>query len=384
MRKLAVAAVLSMLVLSGCSQAGSSNLKASESEVNAGLDQAKANLENLISGANSTPPGAGGPAPVVGKNVWMINIGVQSAGSSRWARGFSEAAELMGWHTTVYDGEYTASKWVEGLQQAAAAGADGIVLAAIDCASVKAPLEQAKKAGIKVVGLSSADCNEVDQGAASLFDGTVQYAVGGLKDFSESLGAAQADWITVATGGEGKIINMTYSESVQNNWQDQGFTAELTKVCPNCEIVKGIDIVTTDLYGTAVREKLEQAFLTRPNANGLVVPFDDVMTTSGGSGAIPASAKNTVKVVATGGASAAAFEQVRSGKGLDAIAGSSFEWESWAAVDSMNRLFAGQPVVSSGQGTLLIEKGHNDESTTGSYNSPIDFRAVYRKAWGRG
>src|SRR5207244_3512101 len=73
--------------------------------------------------------------------------------------------------------------WVDGIRQAIAAKADGIILWAVDCAPVKAPLQDAKKAGIPVVGWEAIDCDQtIDKagqvkasGQPGLFSATITY-----------------------------------------------------------------------------------------------------------------------------------------------------------------------------------------------------------------
>ena len=378
---LVAATMISALAVAAC---GSSADATGAGEVDSeALALAQSSVDAARAGTEFTDPPAAGPAPKPGVNVWMINIGLASPGSELWGEGAREAGETLGWNVTVYDGKYEPFRWIEGIQQAVAADADGIVLAAVDCASVKAPLEQAKAAGIAIVGISAADCSDIDEGAPRVFDGDVQYVTGGLKETSKSLGATQADWVTATTDGTGKIIHVTYNESPQNNWQVAGFNEELAAVCPGCEVVKEVDIVTTDLYGSALREKLEQALLQNPDADAIVVPFDDVMTGSGGSAAINAAGRRDINVVATGGSSGAAFQEIREGTGTDALVALSFQWEAWAAMDGLNRILNGEQVANSGLATQLVDEG-NAEGIEDYYQPPIDFRAGYRKAWGRG
>jgi ribose transport system substrate-binding protein len=59
----------------------------------------------------------------------------------------------------------------------------------------------------------------------------------------------------------------------------------------------------------------------------------------------------------------------------------SSEWTGWAAVDTMNSVFAGQKPKNSGIGWTLLDENHNLPSS-GPYNPKVNFKAVYEKAWG--
>jgi ribose transport system substrate-binding protein len=73
-----------------------------------------------------------------------------------------------------------------------------------------------------------------------------------------------------------------------------------------------------------------------------------------------------------------------------AVAGVSLEWLGWAAIDGLNRLFAGQPQVDEGIGWQTVDKQHN-LPTTPAYDGNVasngqpkqDYQAIYRKSWGK-
>ena len=59
-----------------------------------------------------------------------------------------EAAKAIGWKATVYDAALNPSMYAPLVDQAIAAHVNGIILDAIDCDTVRGPLEQAKKDGL--------------------------------------------------------------------------------------------------------------------------------------------------------------------------------------------------------------------------------------------
>ncbi|MGQ4599408.1 substrate-binding domain-containing protein [Nocardia sp. R6R-6] len=372
---------VAMLSVAACGNSDMGNqASAAAGDSSSGLATAEANVKALYGGDTFKQPPATAPRPQPGKKIWVISPGQGSYGGAVWTAEAKEAGKVMGWDVTVYDGQFQTAKWLEGVQQAAAAHADGIILFTEDCPTIKAGLQQAKAAGIKVVGASAADCSDYDPSQPALMDGAVEYSMGGMKEYSEALGKAQADAVTVHTQGKGKIINITYDESLQNKWQNGGFTGELKAVCPGCSIVQTVNIVSADLVGTALRQKIEQALLRHPDATALVAPFDDVMTTSGGAAAVKSSGRSgQIYAISTVGYPDA-ITSIREDTGLDATVGTAVAWDSWALMDNLNRLFNGQPIVNSGSGIQLVERGHGDGSTSG-FVPPVDFRAAYTKAW---
>lgn len=58
---------------------------------------------------------------------------------------------------------------------------------------------------------------------------------------------------------------------------------------------------------------------------------------------------------------------------------------AWGAVDTMNRLFNGQPPVPQGIGYRVIDANHNLSPEGQGYsppNPPIDLEGTYLKSWG--
>ena len=86
------------------------------------------------------------------KSVIIISASQASISSSVPANGAAEAAKKLGWKVTIYDAKLEPSKYAPLVRQAVTAKPDGIILVAIDCQNVQQPLQQAKNAGIKVVG----------------------------------------------------------------------------------------------------------------------------------------------------------------------------------------------------------------------------------------
>lgn len=54
---------------------------------------------------------------------------------------------------------------------------------------------------------------------------------------------------------------------------------------------------------------------------------------------------------------------------------------AYAAVDALNRLFAGAPQVDSGMGWQIVTKDHNLPTAGTEYDTTIDYRAAFGKLW---
>jgi ribose transport system substrate-binding protein len=75
------------------------------------------------------------------------------------------------------------------------------------------------------------------------------------------------------------------------------------------------------------------------------------------------------------------LDLLRNHQGVNAVMISPSDWTGWAAVDTMNSLFRGEDPAFSGLGWQLVDSGHNLPAS-GPWESPVDFKAAYLKAWG--
>ena len=76
----------------------------------------------------------------------------QNDASREWGQAIAEAGAKIGWKVVIVDGHGTPEGWQQGLNQAIALKADGIVTNA-DAASLKPIIKEANDKGIVVVGI---------------------------------------------------------------------------------------------------------------------------------------------------------------------------------------------------------------------------------------
>lgn len=359
---------------SATASGGSSTAAAGEGATGNGVAAAKERLTALYAGATFKSPPTTGPKPQAGKSVWVIDFGLAAAEGALVADGTKAAGAALGWKITVYDGKFEPARYLDGIRQAIAAHADGIFLYAVDCASVKAALQQAKAARIKIVGAESQDCGT---GASALYDGSVSYTQGSFLDWAASAGSAEADWAIAKTDGKAKVINLFQNDTASTKAIQAGFAKTLGS-CSSCEVAQTVTFGGADL-GPKLQEKVQQAILKNPSANVLMVPYDGALT-SGVNAAVMASGRNAQLNVVAGGGLAPNMDLVRKDRGQDAGYSTSLQWEGWAGLDAFNRLFAGQRPAASGIGMQVFDKDHNMPAT-GPWQPKVDFAAAYRRAW---
>jgi ribose transport system substrate-binding protein len=338
--------------------------------------EAKQKVEAFFAGENFKEPPAESPPPQTGKNVWQVSVGLALPASGQFADAVKDSAKTLGWTVTVYDAKFSPDRFQEGIRQAIADKADGIVLYNIDCNLARPAMEQANKAGIPLIGAESLDCSDSKPGDESLFDGELIYTYGDFPTWVNGLGAAQADWVIAHSEGKAKAIVFSQKDLQTGVLVDQGFRKEFAK-CTTCEVARTVNFEATDL-GPKLQEKTQQAILQTPDADYIVVPYDDLMT-GGIAAAVNASGRKDKIQVIAGGGYANNLDLVRKNQGQNAGYITSIPWEGYAA-DTLNRVLAGEKAVNSGAGIGLFDKDHNVPAS-GAAPDPYDYAALYKKAW---
>lgn len=276
-------AVLAALALAACggSEDGGTGERASSGDV----ARYERQLQALYKGTYEEP--SGGPVtPPPGKKVWVISTGQTIETAVNAAAAMEEAGQTLGWEVTTFDGKFDSARQIGGIEQALADGADGIVLLYVDCAPVKAGLQQARAAGVAVVGIESKDCDP------ALENHVVRYA--GDQDFvtwvSHGFGGTQAKWVIAKTKAEAKTIVTVqtdlYTTAVT---YEPGITDEFAR-CGSCEIVDTVEFVG-DEFGPPLQQKIEQSLNQHPEANSFIAAYDAVLTGGGGAAALRASGR---------------------------------------------------------------------------------------------
>jgi ribose transport system substrate-binding protein len=371
-------AVIAAIALADCGDGngdgGEANAKASSSDV----AKYERELAALYKGTYEEP--SGGPVrPPKGKNVWVISTGQTIEAAVNAAKAMEEAGQTLGWDVTVFDGRFDSSRQLSGIEQALADKADGIVLIYIDCPPINAALQQAKAAGVAVVGIQSQECEP------TLEKHVIRYA--GHRDFatylSHGFGGTQAKWVIAKTKGEAKTIVTAETDLYSTRvTYDPGITAEFAR-CETCEIVDTVEFVGTE-FGPQLQQKIEQSLNQHPEANSFIAAYDAVMTGGGGAAALRASGRLDELDVMGGEGSKQGIELIYDRAGMDACTGTPTGWEGYAAMMSLARIFAGQDPErgDSGIGEQVCDLDHNLPPKGKGYQAPIDYVAAYRELWG--
>jgi ribose transport system substrate-binding protein len=341
-------------------------------------------LAAAYKGTLSSPDTTSRPA-VKGKKIVIISSGQSSISSSIPVNAAEEAAKKLGWQVTVYDSQLNPALSPNLFSQAIASGADGIILDAIDCATVKSQAEQAKAKGIVTVPIYAYDCNDPYNGAGgqSLYSGYINYGAAANKNlgaFAEKYGFAQGQAVIAATGGHAKVIFFNDPSVTVLHYTGTGFLNAIRQ-CSGCSVVKNVTFNGLQL-GPQLQQTAASAILQHPEANVVKSPYT-AATLLSIAPAVQQSGRANKLYVMGGEGFQPELDLLRAHNGVSAAMISPSDWTGWAAVDSMNSLFQHEKPAYSGLGWQLVDATHNLPAS-GPWQSPIDFKAAYLKAWGVG
>lgn len=311
-------------------------------------------------------------------SAWVVSCGEAVISCSSPSAAAAEAATEVGWQVDVCDGKLNPNGWSECIRSGIAAKADVMLVIGQDCASFSGALEEAKNAGIVTVGVGGTDCAD-----GPLFSAVTQQ----MPDMSSqewwtTLGELQAKWLIGKAGGDAKLLNIEFNDTIWGPWITEGRLA-VFEACDTCEVVGTLQLANSDVASGALAQKFETALLQQPSVNSVAIPIDGWFLAGLAQG-IEASGRSADLNVVGAFGSIPNFGLIRDGVGEDATVAFSMEWDGWAGVDAALRLLAGQEVQASGIGMQTVDAETNlpAPGEPFSYSPEVDFRSAYRAAWG--
>jgi ribose transport system substrate-binding protein len=290
-----------------------------------------------------------------------------------------DAVKALGWSYKVVDAALNQANGNEkAMETAVSAHPDAIIQEAFSCSTDQPGLEQAKRAGIPVIGVETLDCS--DTGGPQLFTVPLIYntnATTGTQWWT-NFGKYAASYIVAASGGKAKLIGNFGQGDPQFTDMNNGFKSVFNK-CSGCKMLEEVPF-------TPASEQLwlptfKSALVKHPDTNYVWVPFDALAVELGGAKALKESGVNAKFVSDIGESSALAL--VRSGLiSAEGYARDS-NWMVWGAVDELVRYFDGQKPVSEGLGLVSMDASHNmPASPSSNYVTKVNYKSAYEKAWG--
>jgi ribose transport system substrate-binding protein len=318
-------------------------------------------------------------------NLWILESSGAAPSVSIPALAAKEAADKLGWKSTIYDAKGLPSNYTIGVSNAIANGATGIILVAIDCSYVKNQLQLAKTKKIAVSEVYAFDCSETNPGQPSLFSADLNFGTrfANLEVAWHQWGSDTAAYIIKGTNGEGHPLLLDTNQVAVLVAYDEGFEQRMAQ-CTTCSVVKVPWDVVNQATPAAITSLIQSAVLKNPQINGAV--FGSTVT-SGFNQAILALGSKAKKMTVVGGLGLAdEFTLLKAQKGLDATTAWPQQWIAYAAVDSINSVLAGRPTRDEGIGWQIVDSDNLTDALghvkDGIWNGYDNFRADYLKSWG--
>ncbi|MFC6239282.1 sugar ABC transporter substrate-binding protein [Longivirga aurantiaca] len=384
------AIVLLSSVLAACgssSDAPPSSSAASTSATSGTSESATPSSDTAWADAIATQfvgnPPSTGPAPVKGKNVWWMGCGNAVPDCKTLSDAGGEAAKLLGWDFHVADGKVNqGGGYAAAIRTALAAKPDALVIQGMDCSVVQQALQEAKDQNVPVFGLQSLDCNEIDPSQPSLIPWKMVYseAAPTVQDYYMAAGKNAAAYLIGSSGGTAQVI-ANLGKGGFYEYMNKGFRDEMA-TCSGCKILQEVRWADAD---TVPNGPWIQAFTValakNPTATGVFIPFDSLITGSGGNQAIKDSGLD-ITLAGGSGNQPELLQAVRDGAKLGLTNAQSFPWLSFGVMDNVNRYFAGEQPVAQGVGPTLIDANHNLPAEGELFNGTTDWKTAYKTLWG--
>lgn len=320
-----------------------------------------------------------GPKAVPGKNIWVIASTLEGEGAARPAREAAAAAKELGWEAKVADGKLDPNEQANQIRNAIAAKADAIIVVSFSCDAMPGAFQEARDAGVKTYGVFTRDCAQ-----EPLLDGKIQYG-DGVTDLAVEVVEPQiANWVIAKTEGKGEIIQLFFDDGGALRDGAENFASSIEANCPECEL-RRVPITGEDIGKGRIQAKTAAALNQYPNADVVWSVVDGIILLGAGAAVGEANAQGR-NVLLTGLEGLTPnLEMIAAGGPQSLAAGSPGAWHGWAAVDGLNRIFAGEPEVDAGIGYQLIDKANPPPSVPYDGNErSLGWKDNYRRIWGVG
>lgn len=373
--------VAGALVLSGCAGA-SAGSQGPEGDSTAIVAESKKAVDKYF--ANNGAPFEVPPiaSNLEGKRVMYLSAGLSSPSGSAGVKTLTELSKGLGFTLIPFDGQFTPSKYQEGMRQAISQKVDALVVYGVDCPGNEAALKQVRAAGIPIIGAQSVDCSELDPNVQPMFDTETLYQIdgkGSAYDTWAANGVAQADYLISKLDGKVKVIQFDVPDFLVTSSLGKAFAKRIGE-CATCEIVETIQVGVAD-FGPGLQQKAEQALLKHPEANAVAINYDDLVTL-GISAAIKGSGRGSEILTIAGTGYEATMDLIRKKQGLDAGWVQNHEWDHYAVADTLLRHFAGEKAAKVAVPVILYDREHNMPES-GEFVPKTDFKSAFHKAWAK-
>ena len=320
----------------------------------------------------TTGPKAQGKKLVVYVSTDQRNGGAQGVGD-----GAAEAAKAIGWDFRILDGQGSVDGRTSAMSQAIALKADGIILGSPDAVEQAPEIEEAVKAGIKVVGWHSGPAPGKIVANPNVFTN--------ITTDPNDVAKASGLYAVVDSNGTAGVILFTDSIYAIATAKTNAEKAAV-EGCSGCKVLAIEDTPIGDLANrmpqltTSLLSKYGKAWTYSIAVNDLYYDFSAPSLTS--AGIDPAA--GYPRQISAGDGSVPAFQRIRDKQYQVATVAEPLHLQGWQTIDEMNRAFAGeQPSGYVSHVHLFVNANvDKDGGSANIYDPGNGYKDQYKKIWG--
>jgi ribose transport system substrate-binding protein len=309
-----------------------------------------------------------------GKSIWYVTPSQATGYGLALSKSGQKAAQAAGMKFTIFDGKGQPDRFTQGLTQAVAQKADGILLYGIDPALVPEGLKRAKAANIPVITMNS--------GKPAPPDGTVTLAINMDTDAQGRQMVNYAAKITDCKINGAVSFDTTYPGLVNVT---NAIKSQVKEICPDTCKVQDHKMKLAEM-ATALAPSTQSLIQRNPDLNTVFATFDSAAIYE-----IPAvdRSKADVKIIGTNG-NPENLAQVRKGSAQVAdIAYVPTQFYGWLGIDQVGRAIQGAKLANEEGKELIMPVQTMDKQTLGTDDSfeatfprLVGFEDEFRETWG--
>jgi ribose transport system substrate-binding protein len=334
--------------------------------------EAKADIAQLAAQHTPWSGPSSAPKPDPGKLVVWLSVDEQNQASHQWGQAIKDAATHVGWRTIVIDGRDTPSGWLDGLNQAIAQHADGVITD-VDITSLKGPIAIAQQKGMALVGIHGA-ARPGPQPDIGLFFNIGQDPA--------AIGRAQADWVIAHSDGHAHVVVTTHGEFAVAFTKAKA-TEDRLKQCKTCVVE---EFSNSPMSEVAQRQPTLVAAWVQRYPKPLYITAVADYTLQFEVPALLAGHVDPASVILVGAdGDKSAYARIRAGNQYQQVTvAEPYELEGFQAVDELNRAFHHLPPSGMEIQPYLVtaENIHAQGGDQDTYIPDNNYKEHYLQLWG--
>ncbi|MGA6158022.1 substrate-binding domain-containing protein [Stenotrophomonas sp. NPDC087984] len=375
-RKAALTAIALLAVATAGCEPGAASTSSHRSSAEPGCPTALTRAKQAVKKAEAADapwkgPTTGPEAAGHGKSVVFIAHDLSNPGPAGVAQGVQEAAGLLRWSARTLNGQGTPAGYRAAFKKALAMKPDGIAIAGFDPGSVSDEINQAKAAGIPVIGWHSVPTPGPD-GDPALFSNITTRV--------EDVARISADWIIARSGGRAGVVLFTDATVPFAKHKSDLIKKELA-TCSDVKLLSYQNMPIPEVNKRAIGEV--RSLLSRYGDKWTYSAAINDLYFQHAAAALRAAGKDGAGApfnIGAGDGDPSAFQRVNGERFQAATVPEPLTEQGWQIVDEFNRAFADKP-ASGYVPAVHITTAANSGGAL-SWDSE-GYRQAYRKIWGK-